>query len=203
MATGDMFLLTMNYVTSYGASQLANVFAFEQIDGGAGAAELGIEFFENWFPTIRAFSTTALTYESLEIINLNDPTDFALQTLSGEHGDNNVEPLPPFVSLTFSYLRADRTVRNGRKAFCDVPEAYSAGGILVGDGITKAAAIRDLLDDDIDWPDDGSTWRPRIYRRPGTYASGVVSAPGLMYPIAAISEPSISSQNTRKIGRGS
>lgn len=202
MATGDMFLLTLTASRVGGGDIMQNVFGYQQLDGLEGSSELANEFIEENLPSILAIVSEQTTFTGVSCINLNDPTDFASITLTGNAGEGNGDPMPPFVSWTFEYVRADRTVRNGRKAFGLVPEVGVTDGVVDPAWVTFVNATATALAGDLDSEGDGSSWRPRIYRRPGTYSSGVVAAPGAMYPIQTVSYSSVSTQNSRKFGRG-
>jgi len=201
VATGDRFLVTL----TAGASSLGdiqNVFAYEQVAGTGNAHTLADAFLDDVVSALVAIISVQTLFTEIYVVNLDLDSDFWTKSISNS-GVITGDALPPFVSATFEYVRTTRAVQNGRKAFGTIPESSQIGGVAVPDYVTACNTLGDILEDGIQDITTGSDWSPRIWRRPGTYASGVILAPGLFYPVADIVFRGISSQNTRKIGRGS
>lgn len=201
MAIGDKYIVTLR--GNFGIiSSIENVFAYLALAGSGNAHTLATAFADQLLPVILNAISGNTSFGTVEVINLDTPTDFWTETVS-ETGAIAGDSMPPFVTATFEYLRADRTVQNGRKAFGTIAEASVMNGFPESSYNAVLDALAGALADTLTDVSTSSEWAPRIWRRPGTYAAGVVLPPGDFYPITDVVFRSISSQNTRKAGRGS
>lgn len=203
MAIGDHFVITLrgrNIVS--GGSDSDNVFVYEQISGSGTAQDLLSAWGDDVYGEIVNILAEAWNFGGCECINLDDPTDFGSLSTS-VNGQRTGDPMPPFVAASFIYRRTSRAFNNGGKRFGPISEADVTAGIptTTYNGLLQACA--DALEWIVEDTPTLSQWRPVIWRRPGTYASGVVAAPGLFNIISDVDFTAISSQNTRKAGRGS
>lgn len=196
MASGDRYVMTIRGNTSGFAAQIDNVFAYEMVAGTGGAAALNNAFEILHGPAIRAVLSVAYNMVEYYTVNVDDLTDFAT-TPVGIPGDVSGEALPPFITWTFEYQRTTRSVNNGRKAFSPISETFIAGGLPTGIALPLLLNLADLLEANINGAGTDE-WAPRIWKRPGTYASGVVAAPGLFFAFGQVVYRQVSSQNTRK-----
>lgn len=198
---GDHYSLVLRGHSSGSGVAIQNQFIYELTDGTGTAMAFGDYWEANVLPSILGILSSATVVDDLYVVNLDDPSDFHV-TVSGATGVVGDEAMPPFVAFEFEYVRTTRAINNGRKSFGLVAEGSVTGGVISGATATAAAALADLLGSNLTDVVGPKTWAPRLWRRPGTYASGVVSAPGLFYPVQEVNYRRVSTQNTRKIGRG-
>jgi hypothetical protein len=203
MATvGDRYLLTLRAHSVINSQSVQNVFAYELDSGSGGAPALNDAFAIVVLPDIQAVLVGDTFIDDLYTVNLDDPADYDDKVISSS-GLVSGDAMPSFVAWEFEYVRATRAVNNGRKAFGMVSESSvtigEADAAIIGALTTLAVTLSAPV------PTAGltSTWLPRIFRRPGTYSSGVVAAPGQFFPISDVRYRKVSTQSTRKVGRGS
>lgn len=201
MAVGNHYLLTLRGVAVTSGTAIQNAFVYEQIDGIGSSVDLNNAFAVNITPLILAVLSVQYMLNSYYTINLDDPDDFS-KTASGEEGVYTGEYMPIFNSWTFEYIRTTRAIQNGRKAFSVIAESGQQNGVATATLLTDLNILATNLQADIDDIATSSVFRPKLWRRPGTYASGVVSAPGLFYPVSDVVYKGLSTQNSRKLGRG-
>jgi len=202
MASGDRYVLTLRGHNTIDSGQNQSVFAYEQTGGTGDASELNAEWIAYLSVDIVTPMAPIYVMDDVFTINLDDETDFDTTSI-GLTGGGSGGGLPIWDAYTFMYVRASRAVQNGRKALGIVPEAAQSNGILESGTQTQMDALAVKLGTSLADAPTASTWVPRIWRRPGTYSSGVVSAPGLFYPIKEVISTGLSTQSTRKPGRGS
>jgi hypothetical protein len=201
MATGEHYTVTITAgASSYGDVQ--NVFVYEQTAGTGNAHTLADAFISDVLAGIVNIISSATVFTQIDVVNLEDPADFWTEPIT-EAGALGGDFMPPFVAAAFEYVRATRSVSNGRKSFGWIPEDQVNSGFPISGYLTALNLVATTLGNNVDDVTTSSSWEPVIWRRPGTYVSGVVTDPGLFYPISAVVFKRISSQNTRKIGRGS
>jgi len=141
-------------------------------------------------------------YDDCVVINLDDTTDYQTFAISGT-GAITGESMPTFCAWAFEYIRTDRTVNNGRKSFSLIGENSQEGGDPTSGTLTNLNTLADALADELQEVSGPSRWEPKIFRRPGTYLSGTVAAPGQFFDVDDVVFRRLSTQNTRKTGRGS
>jgi len=203
MATvGDRYLLTLRAHSSDNSQSIQNVFAYELTVGPGGANALATGFIANTLPLIATVVSAQTFYDDAVVINLDDPTDYATVAISGP-GSVGGDSMPTFCAWDFEYIRTSRIVNNGRKSIGMIGEASQVGGLPTSGTATDLAALADALGDTQLATAGLSEWEPKIFRRPGTYASGVVAAPGQFFDVADVVFRRLSTQNTRKTGHGS
>lgn len=203
MATGDRYQI--NLIQRWGDATgqiLENVFAYEQTNGTGGAFELIDAFSENIVTAINVIQHNIVVNSLCTVVNLDDPADFEQEVLDGSGAVSDGDVLPPYASWTYRYLRSTRAVRDGRKAFAGIAEGWQVAGNANAGVLSTLNSLSLILENTLTEAVSGSTWEPRIWRRPGTYSSGVVSAPGLFYAIDGVQYSAISTQSSRKYNRG-
>jgi hypothetical protein len=120
-------------------------------------------------------------------------------------GARTGECLPPFVCYAFRKNRVSSAVRNGQIRIAGVSEGDQANGVVAG-GMTAALnAVATLFQTTISFG-GGQTalFQPRIFRAgrpagPGGVPPAVIQAD---FEIQSVVYTRISTQNTRKFGRG-
>jgi len=202
MAVGDRFQLTLRSTDSVNHLEVANVFTYEQTFSTQGADALAVGFVDNVLPYIAAVVSNVTIFVDLTIINFDDLSDYTTVALGGD-GDVGGDAMPPFVTFDFEYIRTTRAVNNGRKAIGLVPESSVVNGVAVAGVADALAALAGAFAGPLTETISGAIYKSMIWRRPGTYASGAVAAPGAFFDIGSVTYRAVSTQNTRKIGRGS
>jgi hypothetical protein len=203
MATvGDRYLLTLRAHSLDNSQSIQNVFAYELTVGPGGAHTAAVAFATNIMPAIEAVISVQTFYDDVVVINLDDPTDYETFVISGT-GALTGESMPTFCTWAFEYIRTDRTVNNGRKSFGLLAESSANSGRPTSGTETNLFTLADALAAELQEVSGPSRWEPKIFRRPGTYLSGTVAAPGQFFDVSDVVYRSLSTQNTRKTGRGS
>lgn len=197
MAVGDKYVATL---TCHWGSDLDNpfnnVFAYEGGTGASTADDLASAISTSMVSVILPITSVAITYDTVTVINLDDLADYAVATPS-QVGSVGGQALPKFNAWAYEYYRATRAVANGRKAFAGVPEAYSDNGNPSDSTVVGLLDdLAEFLSNDLEGVSVGVTYIPRIWRRAGTYSSGVSG--DVFYPISAVGFKRISTQNSRK-----
>lgn len=202
MASGSRYKLTLTQTLF--EQTLQNVFFYEQFGGTLTRAQSLFDAFDLEVLTdLKTIQSDELTYDSIAIENVDDPSDFyiAAPVINGG-GNQTGEVLPPYACYAFRYNRTTMAVRNGQKRFGGVPEAANANGVLDATYNTAVANVETALGDDIT---DGTTnpqYRPKIAHR----VFDTDTPPNLIdytfYGIASVQYVRLSTQNTRKFGRG-
>lgn len=203
MATvGDRYLVTLRAHSNINTQAVQNVFAYELMSGAGGASLLNDSFALNVLPGIQDVCVGDTHFDDLYTINLDDFGDFDTKTL-GVTGLVAGDAMPSFVAWEFEYVRLSRAVNNGRKAIGLVSEASVTSGEADPGILTDLNSLATIFSAPVVAASLAAQWDPRIYRRPGTYASGVVAPPGQFFGIVDVRYRRVSTQNTRKTGRGS
>lgn len=202
MAATDHYLLTMRGRAITSGTSIQNAFVYFQQEGAGTAVRLNEGFVATIVPLIVGVLSTEYNLDDLLTINLDDPADYDTMVVN-EPGTQGGEFLPIYNSFSFEYVRTTRAIQNGRKAFSVIGEANVANGVPNAPTLASLNNLALALGGEVPDAISSSSWRPQLWRRPGTYAAGVVSAPGLFYEIDSVRYVRVSTQNTRKIGRGS
>ena len=145
---------------------------------------------------MRAVQSSAVTHYKMTVLNLTDGLSFADVILSPtQSGLLAGECLPPHDAWAFRKNRLSRTTRSGQFRVCGIPEGAQANGIasatITDDLATLADSLADTLSDGV-----GGSYAPCIVRK--TLAGGVDTINGVL----SVEYTAVSTQNTRKFGRG-
>jgi len=197
-AAGDHYILTMKTVaSSFPGFPAFNVFAYEQITSTGGAADIAEAFVDTIPVLIAAVLSNLCAIVELNTYCIEDDAEFDLTTFA-ESGDISGDVLPPFTGWTFQYNRATRAAHNGRKNFGLVPESAWASNAPASGVLPNLTAIGTALGDDL--VGASGNYRPRIWRRAGTYKEDGVPTvfPDTFYPVSAVVFKTVGSQNSRK-----
>lgn len=145
MALGDRYELIMRG-TVLGEPQ-RNVLHFEQFAGGGGAAELAAEFDEEIKPLWQPVFTDQATVTELEVINLDNSTDFATLPVTwvGSGGTGAASTVVPWVCWTFKKVRTDRSFRNGFIRWSGLNETAIQGTAPTAGTLTALNALASQL----------------------------------------------------------
>jgi len=197
MAVGDVYRV-YDYQAMFG-TQILNIYHYEQVAAFTPDLVESESFIQDWFtdmqPAILEVQNDSVTHPTITISALESFTDF-WSADNGGTGQVSGECLPPFVAWAIRLNRVSRVVRNGQKRFAGVSESQQTDGIInTGTATTNldllAAKLATIIDHD-----GVPTWKPIIARVDNT---GHMTASS---DVAGATVVGISSQNTRKYGRG-
>lgn len=165
-----------------------------------------------WFEALAGNFNVGLEFVRVEVDEVNGVDIGVYAYVNGEAGTVAGESMAPFDAVSVQFLRNDRTTRHGWKRFGAVPETFQAGGSLTSGAITQWTTDMQTLYypnpvpivtiNQLDPSDDvvGT-----VDVRAIIWGGNSPSFPmGRYQPIAGFQvKPELSTQNTRKIGRGS
>jgi len=197
MALGDAYQLKLH--STFSGQECLNVFYYASSGSGDGnCADLNDAFIAHVLGAIAATLSDLLSFTLVESFNIDTVGDFA-ETAVAVSGARGGDAMPPFVATGFKFLRADRTIRNGAKRFAGVSEADSDDGITrVAGYVTTSNAAAVAMENILTGALDSST--PILFHKtnpPGTPLAGSA------HVLNGVVWERFTSQNTRKIGRGS
>ena len=150
---------------------------------------------------LRAFTSTAMDWDEIETFVIEDAEN--IRWISGLDSEGNIsgDCLPAYFCYYFRLEVPQRLTRPGRKAFAGVPEAVYFNETNVNAQYNPhVVAMQNALNDTIS--DGNNNWEPvvvRIVRDPITNQE-VVTRSQLVNLARFVR---FSTQNSRKIGRGS
>lgn len=192
MPVGDLYQLKAVQTNNPDPQEHMNVYYYQQTSGAASDADdLALNWAIDVMPSLLAIQSVRIGYIRIEVINLDNPTDFHTAPLtSGNAGLRAGEMLPQFVAWAFRLNRASMLSRHGQKRIMGVAESDQSNGVEVAGMATAlataAAALGANVTDAI-----GGSWTPRIARI-------APPSPHTSFPITGATYVRISSQNTRK-----
>lgn len=200
MASTNRYELKLRSI--YGSYECFNVFHYKQTSGTGGALELASSFEMQVLDDLKGITLTTVSYPDIEVVNLDDPTDFCVySTITHTAGTRSGDGLPAFVAWGFRLNRATREVRNGYKRFVGVSETDQAGGSSVA-GIQSALdAVELALSTALTHAGTGSSWDlviMRVTRNPEDPELPLVGYVYTDFPVADVTHYALTTQNTRK-----
>lgn len=169
MALSDVYQLIVKQ--SLFSKECENVFFFEKLDPAGTADDLITAFMATLSAPIRALQATAVVWRLISAASLGDLSDFGEvpQTVAGTYG--NVDVLPAFNALSYTFHPATRAVRPGGKRIAGVPEAASLNGVITDPTyITLMESLRIFFDDAL--VGAAATYQPVIVKRIKTAVAG-------------------------------
>lgn len=204
MATGNLYTITD--VQTLQSQQVLNVYVYKQLaepSAGTSIASLVNAFIEFVAYRVQNLQTAEVHHEGLYVINLDNPDEFALIPIADD-GNVSGETLPPFAAWAFRLNRTSRAVRNGQKRIAGIPESYQQGGYASATADTAIAAYATILSAILVNSVDGGSFQPRILHKATTAGVGgaTETTPRADYAVGSAQYTAISTQNTRKFGRG-
>lgn len=133
--------------------------------------------------------------------NLSNGIDIATATPSSVFGQSAGDVLPAFVAWSFRLNRMTALTRHGHKRIPGVTELRQTNGVVNADFLTQIGTVTSFLAEAFDV--NGTTIAPIIVRRfPQEHAqAGELDLTGIN-PVISAAYLGISTQNTRKPGRG-
>lgn len=198
MSLGDRYQLTDGQL--YLGQACLNVYYYQQLSTTLGNAQNLVEsFIGNVFPELIACQNVGLTHIVVTAINLDDPTDFGLVVPTSDFtGLQTGAGAPPFVCAAFRYNRASRAVRNGQKRIGGQSEISQGDGVIDSEDLHLYTDLATQLGNHIG-DGAGTEYKPVIMRK--TVIAGVTTY--TEFDLTSVTFTRISTQNTRKFGRGS
>lgn len=196
MAVGDIYKATLKSLLK--AQECENVFYFAvDTDPGStsSATVVGGLVRDTFVPLLTAVQSDQLQYTEVQVQNIMQIGDFTTLAVT-DTGAVSGDVMPTYVAFGFSYNRGLRLGNNGRKAFAGVPESSVVDGVVTDSGVL--AALGDLASElGATHVLTGVTYRPIIYRIPDPDHVN-----GTAFPVGSVTYKRITTQNSRKVGRG-
>jgi len=180
--------------------EVINTWAYESFDSTATATELAALFQDTRVADLQTIQSDQLTHSSVQVFNLDDLTDFAT-SIAVNSGTLTGNCMPPFVCYAFRFIRATRETRHGHKRIAGVAETSVLNGVVESSFTTTLQSVGTHFADTL--TGESATYIPRIYRRAKLTTGGGGPWAASFHPIVSVeTELILSSQNSRKIGRG-
>lgn len=177
-----------------------NVYWFEQSAGTGGADDCAEAYIQDIGALVRAFQSNQLTHNRVDVTNMDDPTDYVEKAWTANNaGSLTGEVLPPYVVFAFRLNRVSRDVRHGQKRYSGIVEGSIENGVPVSGTLTLLNNLATALAQPISWSSGDGTYDPKIVKRTGTSPNFTYTP----YAVGSAQFVRFSSQNTRKVGRGS
>lgn len=196
MAVGDRYRITDAQL--YLSEGVLNVYHYKQTSGAGGSAEdLRTAFFNVLLQEILALQSNNLSHVAITTINLDNLDDFDINipTSSNIGEDTTLNPLASFYAFSFQYVRATRASRHGWKRIAGIPEEAVVGNTVVGSYNTIAVGVASYMGGNLN--SGNAVYTPVIVRK------NIVPAASLDFGIQDVVFKGVTTQNTRKAGRGS
>lgn len=214
---GQLYLVTL--FSTFRSQQIVNTFTYVQrlsepvseTPAEALANGFELEFLSVDGNALRnAWISDQVDYQSLRVQNLFAPADyFELSFASGTDGGATGDALPNYVSYSYRTQWLGGVVRRGFKRFAGVPETVNENGVIAAAALGTLQALETSLESDIE--QDGAIFRPCIVKRIPYVTSGGADAYRLpenageavfVEDLTWQLQTTLSTQNSRKIGRG-
>jgi len=201
VAIGDLYQLIDRQ--EFASQTVLNVYYYRLVSSGGSAPfanDLALAFFETLIPAIIDVQVEGLHHNALEVSCPDDPSDFITLTIVAPDGVGTAgtDGLPPFVAGAIRLNRASRELRNGQKRLAGPPESAQTNGTVTGTYTTSMNVIAALMAGSLTETGHSSVFVPRIVRKQRTPPYAITADIG----ISSAEFTKLSSQNTRKIGRG-
>jgi hypothetical protein len=200
--------------------QTVNVFTYRQFGTEVGdlrsAEGLAQEFEQLMFATNSPLRGTqiisSMLWRGLRVQNLFDDTDYAESAFGTPYSGSAVgDGLPPFATYSLRTPWLGGAVRRGFKRISGVPEASQGSGIITTNAQTAMNALGVLFGTNIEY--EGAIYAPVVVKRvkyihpkSGRAVYRMPESLGETYAVAAPQwtvSPEVSTQNSRKVDRGS
>lgn len=195
MALGDVFQVKDHQLWNNSVECL-NVYYYRQVSGDNGAAMLANSFEGTMLPQIVDVQHSAVTHTAIEVINLDDPSDYAVNALTTANQGTLTtgETMPAFVTWSIRLNRTTRAVHHGWKRIVGVPEADVASGVAVAGALVYLANLCGYMTANLG--DAVDVWHQRIFRQAKPDAVPPVARAD--FAIGSAIFTGVSTMNTRK-----
>jgi len=186
----------------FDAQTCLNVHLYELLTGTATAAQVAVGYVDNVATHMIDMQSEHVTHTEIRVNNLENDEDFA-SVFPALAGIVTGEALPPFAAFSIFWPRLSRASRNGWTRIPGVAESQQGDGVLSAGALTNLNAVAAFM---FGWTDSeiGYSTIRRIWRRPQTAEQhppdGVEQ--GFFPCDTGFGIENVSTQNTRKFGRG-
>lgn len=209
MAVGDIY-----YISLFGtinSQQTLNQFWFRQESGVAGAEELALEFRNSILTAWRGVVSSVWNTSSLKCYNWDDPLDFIEDTYAPLAGLLSGNCQAPYIAFGLFQPRKRTDMRQGSKRIAGVFTNAAFNGVITdGAVLSGMATLCAAMSDPVVSTDPAGSWQQIIVRRvnTGTPTNPVYEVPSPITVNDYYTADSwqfklqVTTQNTRKIGRG-
>lgn len=195
--------------------QVINVFHGETLDPGFEAQHIMEAFVDTILPLWQSATTVSFIFERLYIYRLSDPTDFNDTYFTGIHGVDatSAQNAAPFLAVAVRFPRQRTDMRHGWKRFAGLNEGQFQNGVITAATIANFEDLTDALINP--WVNGVvETFRYAVVKRVLYHPGGDPDKDAYRLPESAgeyvsyfpnqrIIQEELSSQNSRKTGRGS
>ena len=190
MAQGDIYRI-IDW-QGLGGELIQNRYYYQQTLGAGDWNDMLQAFDEDVLPAICAAQVDTLAHNLIEVVNLNDVSDFgSAQSLTNQAGTIIDEAMPKWDAFGFVLNRTSRSMRSGAKRIGGVPEGSVNGSVIAGGAQAQVDAIAAALESSIDSL-GGNEYDPILVRE------GVGGTVLASQPIGSVVFKRITTQNTRK-----
>lgn len=192
MPAGDLYELRDFQVAD--SNEILNVYWFQQTGGTGDATDLATAFADQWLPDILGIQSGTCEHVHAVVVNHDDGGDFADFSYASNSGARGGNAGPNFTSYAFILRRSTRLVRNGWKRYGPPAEGDIIGNAASGSPIlTALAALAGTLSAPL--VDGPNVYSMRIVHKD---AGGALTP----YPVATVDYVRVTTQTTRRKGRG-
>lgn len=192
VAADDLFVVRIQY--DYLGKNMENVFFYFQETGTAGAGVLAAAVDTDLIPSIIGVQSDEVTQNQIDVVNLDDPTDFNIR-LTGDAGGRVGDPMPAFVAWGFTLETTDRRIRTGGKRFGGVSETDVDSGDASTAALGVLATLTAALEADLENPGQTALWRLSLH----TDGNVATSQAPLTVSVGSAPYRRVSTQSSRKV----
>ena len=185
--------------------QILNVYTLRVVSfSGNPGYDLLLEGFEERVVNlVRSLQCPDLVHTRLEVDNLTNGLEFASLDINAPGTNTCANPSPPFVSVGIRLARATKLTRNGYKRYAGIDESNYTDGVLTSASQNAwQANVADVLATGIG-PSSSSAqfvFESVIVGR--VPVTGAYDLNRVNEVTSAVVQPNVTTQNTRKFGRG-
>lgn len=192
MAIGDLYQLIDRQDLL--GQEVINRYHYVNVSLGGNANDLADAYIQDVLPSVLATQRSGLEHKTIEVINLDDLTDFHTETLVGATGTYPTgEGQLPFVTLSMKLVRSTRAIRNGRKAISGISEEFTNASGLDPAVQPLVDALAVAMGATIAAPLSAAGFEPTILGEPNDNRPTEIRV-----PVAGVVFGRIGTQNSRK-----
>lgn len=206
-ATGDVFQLIDRQTVR--GQEVLNVYFYQQAaaTAGNGAEQLVTSWIDQMLPSVLLFQATDVLHSSVEAKNLFNESEAYTELISEPGGSGSSDLMTTFNAVGFQLIGDNAAVRDGAKRYAGIYDGAVQDGVITdGTVIPQLDDVAELLATgllvglapDVFLPVIvGRILSGGVYRLPTNSGEAVVSQ-----VIDALWNPEVTSQVSRKVGRG-
>lgn len=130
MAVNDVYLC-QTFMNFAGDSSVDNVWTYRSVSGLCDASNVVFKFSEDIIPALMASVSAAMNFEYLQVMNMNDPTDFVVYVPSSPlTGAISGAASARFLAASIKAQRKSTQLRSGFKRISVLAQATIGGDVL-------------------------------------------------------------------------